>query len=139
MVLKLKIFVFPPPRAPVTPPPPRDRPRESQIDYRKSSPAALRSCGAERVFAPPAAKKEKRLKNSPFCPKKKTEGDVLFTCPEPNAGRRGGTGAHGGGKTKNPLFGARLYHSILKEIVRYHTRIVLCMLSVCCMIRYRSS
>jgi hypothetical protein len=106
VVLKLKIFVFPPPRAPVTPPPPRDRPRESQIDYRKSSPAALRSCGAERVFAPPAAKKEKRLKNSPFCPKKKTEGDVLFTCPEPGA-ERGAAGRQGGArgrKDEEPAF-----------------------------------
>ena len=56
---KMRIFVFPPPRAPVTPPPPRVRPGHVN---RTSPPAALRNCGAERVFAPPAAKK------GPGCP-----------------------------------------------------------------------
>ena len=55
---KMRIFVFPPPRAPVTPPPPRVRPGHVN---RTSPPAALRNCGAERVFAPPAAKKGRKI------------------------------------------------------------------------------
>ena len=55
---KMRIFVFPPPRAPVTPPPPRVRPGHVN---RTSPPAALRNCGAERVFAPPAARKGRKI------------------------------------------------------------------------------
>ena len=55
---KMGIFVFPPPRAPVTPPPPRVRPGHVN---RTSPPAALRNCGAERVFAPPAARKGRKI------------------------------------------------------------------------------
>ena len=69
--LKLRIFVFPPPRAPVTPPPPRAT-GPGQVN-RTSPPAALRNCGAERVFAPPAG--VNRSKHSPFCPPR--VGEVL--------------------------------------------------------------
>ena len=121
---KMRIFVFPPPRAPVTPPPPRVRPGHVN---RTSPPAALRNCGAERVFAPPAARKGRKIALfAPFTNQVKTRsapqlrdaagGDVLLTCPGPVARRWGRHGGARGRKDENPHF---RYHSSLNQIVQY--------------------